>query len=363
MGSCNETRTRSQRYNTSPVIKPNYFTYQTEKFLCKIQSRSLGFGTGFLCKIPFTNKNNISGFLHALITNNNIIDNDDIAIGKSLLFYLGNEKYSIEIDNSRNIYINDKYNIIIIEINEKDKLKIDSFLEIDSNIYRDKLNEIFIGKSVYLFYFQNGKELKYSSGSMKNIDNNKYTFEHSCLCDIGSLGAPLMLLSNKKLIGMHKGINEVNYNKIGIFLKEPIEEFCKLYKNKGSNNMNYSRKNSSNKNKELNELNKNSNNKEYRKVNSIKNKSPKKNNIHENKENETKINLYFKLTNGKELNIEVKESIEFNKVIEQLHSKYLWLKNLKIIGFKYNGKQISKNKTVKENGLNNNSTILIFEEK
>ena len=330
-----------QRYNTSPVIKPNYFTYQTEKFLCKIQSRSLGFGTGFLCKIPFTNKNNISGFLHALITNNNIIDNDDIAIGKSLLFYLGNEKYSIEIDNSRNIYINDKYNIIIIEINEK-----------------DKLNEIFIGKSVYLFYFQNGKELKYSSGSMKNIDNNKYTFEHSCLCDIGSLGAPLMLLSNKKLIGMHKGINEVNYNK-----KEPIEEFCKLYKNKTSNNMNYSRKNSSNKNKELNELNKNSNNKEYRKVNSIKNKSPKKNNIHENKENETKINLYFKLTNGKELNIEVKESIEFNKVIEQLHSKYLWLKNLKIIGFKYNGKQISKNKTVKENGLNNNSTIIIFEEK
>ena len=61
--------------------------------------------------------------------------------------------------------------------------------------------------------------------------------------------------------------------------------------------------------------------------------------------------------------LDLTDIIEFNKVIEQLHSKYLWLKNLKIIGFKYNGKQISKNKTVKENGLNNNSTIIIFEEK
>ena len=361
MGICNETRTKSLRHNTSPVIKPISFNYQTEKFLCKIQSRTLGFGTGFLCKIPFPNKNDISGFLPVLITNNNIIDNDDIAIGKTLFFYLGNEKYSIEIDNSRKIYINDKYNIIIIEINEKDKLKINSFLEIDNNVYRDKLDAIFIGKSVYLFYFQNGKELKYSSGSMKNIDNNNCTFEHSCLCDIGSLGAPLMLLSNKKLIGMHKGINEVNYNKIGIFLKEPIEEFCKLYKNKASNNMNYSRKNTYNKNKEIN---KNSNNKEYRKVNSIKNKSPTKNINHENKDNGTKINLNFKLiSNGKELNIDVKDSIEFNKVIEQLYSKYLWLKNLKIICYNYNGKQISKHKTVKENGLNNNSIIIIVEEK
>ena len=363
MGICNYTRTKSLSYShsdNSKIYKVNSFHYQTDKFLCKIQSKTLGYGTGFLCKIPFLNKDNITNFLPILIINSNIIENDDIAIGKSILIYLGNEKYSLEIDNSRKIYINDKYNIIIIEINEKDKLKINSFLEIDSNIYKDKLNEIFIGKSIYLFYFQNGKDLKYSSGSMKNIDNNNFTFEHSCLCDIGSLGAPLMLLSNKKLVGMHKGINEVNYNRIGIFLKEPIEEFCKLYKSKASNNLNYIRKNTLNKNKEIN---KNSNNNEYKKNNSINNKSPKKNSNHEYRENETKINLIFKLINGKELNLEVKDNIEFNNAIELLYSKYTWLKNLKIIDFINNKKQITKNKTVTENGLNNNSIIIIVEKK
>ena len=360
---CNDSRTKSLNYsdsNNTKIKRQNSFHYQTEKFLCKIQSKTLGYGTGFLCKIPFPNKYDTTNFLPVLITNSNIIENDEIAIGQSLLLYLGNEKYLIKIDNSRKIYINDKYNIIIIEINENDKLKTNSFLEIDNDIYKDKLNEIYIGKSIYLFYFQNGKELKYSSGSMKNINNNDYTFEHSCLCDIGSLGAPLMLLSNKKLVGMHKGINEVKYNKIGIFLKEPIEEFCKFYKNKGSNNLNYSRKNTSNKNKEIN---KNSHNKEYTKINSINNKSPKKNNNHRGEENETKINLNFKLINGKELNIEVKDSIEFNNVIELLYNKYSWLKNIKIIDFIYNKKQISKNKTVKENGLYNNSIIIIVEEK
>ena len=224
MGTGNETRTKTlHNNNNSSTIKVNSYHYETEKCLCKIQSKIVGYGTGFLCKIPFLNKHDISGFLPVLITNNNIIANDDIAVGKSLFLYLGNERYSIEIDNSRKIYINDKFNIIIIEINEKDKLKINSFLEIDSDIYKDNLNEIFIGKGVYLFYFQNGKDLKYSSGSLRHIDINKNTFEHSCLCDIGSLGAPLMLLSNKKLIGIHKGINEASYNKIGIFLKEPIE--------------------------------------------------------------------------------------------------------------------------------------------
>ena len=78
-------------------------------------------------------------------------------------------------------------------------------------------------------------------------------------------------------------------------------------------------------------------------------------------ENEKEINLYFLFKNEKELYLDVKESFIFEKVIEQLNEKYLWLKNIEIKEYQFNKRKIDNKKSVKENKLKDNSTIYIIE--
>ena len=84
-------------------------------------------------------------------------------------------------------------------------------------------------------------------------------------------------------------------------------------------------------------------------------------NIENNVESSKEICLYFEFNNGKELYLDVEETYTFEKVIEKLNEKYLWLKNIEIKDYKINSISILKNKTVKENKLVDNSTINIIE--
>ena len=77
--------------------------------------------------------------------------------------------------------------------------------------------------------------------------------------------------------------------------------------------------------------------------------------------NDNNITLYFCFSNQKEIYLDVKETDYFSQVKKELYNKYSCLKNINIIGFVFNGANISENKTVKENGLKDNSQILIIE--
>ena len=157
---------------------------QMEKYICKIYlgNGKNGTGTGFFCKIPFQNK-----VLPVLITNNHILDENDIKNGKiiKLSIYDNNIKTNksnnevnneeikiIKIDNSRKKYTNpdNKIDITIIEIKSIDK--INYFLEYDKDIVNK--NEEFIkldykNKSIYILHYPNG-ELNVSYGI---INENK----------------------------------------------------------------------------------------------------------------------------------------------------------------------------------------------
>ena len=92
--------------------------YQMNNCVCKIYNKTEG--TGFFTKIPFKSK-----LLPVLITNNHVIDIDDIKNNKIINIYLNNDKEekTIRIDNNRLIYTNEKLDITIIEIKEnKDNL-------------------------------------------------------------------------------------------------------------------------------------------------------------------------------------------------------------------------------------------------
>ena len=112
--------------------------------------------------------------------------------------------------------------------------------------------------------------------------------------------------------------------------------------------------------KENNEMKKQSESKNTLNLNNTKNGYGKIN-IENNSEISKEICLYFEFNNGKELYLDVEESCSFEKVIEKLNEKYLWLKNIEIKDYKINSTSILKNKTVKENKLVDNSTINIIE--
>ena len=113
---------------------------QMEKSICQIKNENC-YGTGFFCKIPFPDKDN---FLPVLITAYHILHEEALnQIDKKIHITFENEQV-FELDlNKRIKYTNKKYDITIIEIKENDNIDMNSFLEIDDQIFKDNPNDLF----------------------------------------------------------------------------------------------------------------------------------------------------------------------------------------------------------------------------
>jgi len=215
---------------------PNIITYectkkiieQMEKSICKIKIGKQQ-GTGFFCKIPFPNKDNM---LPVLITNNHIVKADFLNNKNSKLSIDIKEKTEIkELDlNNRMKYTNEEFDITIIEIKEKNDIKC--YLELDDTILYDIVNNSnknkdFIDKTIYIIQYPES-ELSVSYGILENIYlDKKHNFKHKCSTKNGSSGSPILNMHNK-IIGIHKESYKNEYN-IGTFLNDAIKEFIKQY--------------------------------------------------------------------------------------------------------------------------------------
>ena len=200
---------------------------QMRKTICKIRIEKMQ-GTGFLCKIPFPDLNNM---LRVLITNNHIINRD--------LLFQKDAQISIDIReetdykvlnlNNRIKYTNEEFDITIIEIKDEDK--INSFLELDDVLIEDIImnhnkNKYLIDKTIYTMHYSEGT-LSVSFGVLDKIAEDKnYRFLHKCCTRGGSTGSPILNINSNKVIGLHCEGNKM-YN-IGKFLNYPIKEFIKL---------------------------------------------------------------------------------------------------------------------------------------
>jgi len=198
----------------------------SKKSIGKIKSNEQDIATCFFCAIPFPDKYNR---LPVLVTNNHVLKKEDITEGKIIRFSTNNEehKFEIKIDENRKKYTNEKYDITFIEIKkDTDNININSFLDIDDEIFEENYENLIVKKSVYLLHYPHGNLSEYSSGIMKGFFlDEKFSFRHSCQTQNGSSGSPVINLINHKVIGIHKGYKEnLKYN-IGTVLKDPINDF------------------------------------------------------------------------------------------------------------------------------------------
>ena len=161
------------------------------------------------------------------MTNYGIINENDYKENKILNLSLYDEKETITIDLGIEwkAYFNEKYNITIIELNEKDNIK--NSLELDNNLFQDNIETNYINKSIYILHYLNGKDANVSYGLIDNI--YKYNINHKCSIDKCSSGSPILNLQSKKVIGIHNE-GSIKYN-IGTLLKIPLNDFIKTKEN------------------------------------------------------------------------------------------------------------------------------------
>lgn len=76
--------------------------WMMKRTICKIKSNNESYGTGFFCTFSYNGNST-----RVLMTSNNILNNNDISIGKKIKFSVDNDKinYEIIIDELRKVYL------------------------------------------------------------------------------------------------------------------------------------------------------------------------------------------------------------------------------------------------------------------
>ena len=214
----------------TPITLPqmNKIIEQMNKSVFKIHKTGKGFfGTGFLCKIPFPNKYN---FLSFFATNYHVLGEDDLKDGCKVTININGKIKDIKINNTRNIYKNEKHDVVFIEIIDIDEININDCLDIDDIIMENditSLENFFTKKSIYIMHNPNGKDIVVSFGLSNNLLND--TLYHKCITYNGSSGSPILSLDNQKIVAIHRGsknCQNINEN-VGVLIKNPINEFLK----------------------------------------------------------------------------------------------------------------------------------------
>jgi len=145
---------------------------QMQNYICKIYKNG-GTGSGFFYKIPYTNQ---SKLLTVLITNNHVLNKNDLKNDSIIKYTLKEDKIirKIKIDkNKRKIYTSKELDISIIEIKENED-NINQFLEIDEELInqnKEYIETTYKNKSLYILYYPHGEDISVSYGIIDKIKN------------------------------------------------------------------------------------------------------------------------------------------------------------------------------------------------
>ena len=137
----------------------------------------------------------------------------------------------INLDPNRKIYSSKKYNTTIIELKESDN--INNYLELDENLFRNDIKDYYESQSIYILQYLFSGTASVSYGILNEF--NGFNFKHICFAESGSKGAPILNLSNNKVIGISIESKEnISFN-FGVILKDPIEEYKNMNVNMNMN--------------------------------------------------------------------------------------------------------------------------------
>ena len=179
---------------------------KAEKAICKI-ILSNGYGSGFFCRIPYTENNNL--LLPVLITNNHVLSRNIIESENNIELLIEDEIKNIPLNKPRKKWTNEKMDFTVIEILESDN--IDDFYYLDDNILKKKYsNNIYLNKKVLIFAINTNQKIGFSNGKIKKVLGD-YSFAYTCNTYKGCSGGCIINENNNCVIGIHRGeLKKVN---------------------------------------------------------------------------------------------------------------------------------------------------------
>ena len=191
MGPINREETDKLYLKESSMVK---FRYGEE-----LNGKLSNIGTGFFCKFNYKD----IPFEKALFTNNHILNDGDIQIGKKIkLEKLGKE---IVITKERKFYTDQKLDYTCIEILDEDNIK--NFFEIDSNIFNDI--DTLRNEEIFILQFPNDN-FSFSCSKILDFRGNKIV--HTAVDYNESTCSPIIRRKDNNLYNI-LGINYGKYTK------------------------------------------------------------------------------------------------------------------------------------------------------
>ena len=168
------------------------------KAVCEI-CISNGFGSGFFCKIPYTQNNNL--LLPVLLTNNHVLSKDDLE--NDIKIKIDGETKILSL-KGRKKWTNKEMDFTCIEIKEEED-NIHTFFNLDDKVlYKNYSNDCYLNQNVFIFAInKNDKQIGFSNGVIKN--NEDLFFAHTCNSFPGCSGGCIVNQFNNNVIGIHRG--------------------------------------------------------------------------------------------------------------------------------------------------------------
>ena len=199
------------------------YLQKAKKAICEIELIN-GFGSGFFCKIPYTEDNN--HYISCLITCNHVLSSDLIKKNNNINIIIDGQTKTISLFQ-RKIWADEKLDFTCIEIRENED-KIDTYYYLDDNaLKKNSSNECYLNQNVFIFGINKinyKKELAFSNGII--ISSRDSFFTYTCNTFPGCSGGCIINQYNNCIIGIHKGqlkIGNKNAVNEGIFIKEVVK--------------------------------------------------------------------------------------------------------------------------------------------
>ena len=126
-----------QEDNLLNIENAKKLSEKAKNSVCEI-IKNKGYGSGFFCKIKYSNNFNE---IYCLITNNHVITKDILINKKNIKIKLNNKSIEISLNLYRRIWTNEEIDFTCIEIIKEDNIiEIINPFEIDDNCYNINYN-------------------------------------------------------------------------------------------------------------------------------------------------------------------------------------------------------------------------------
>ena len=164
------------------------FAPQVKTSICEIIIPNGGFGSGFFCKIPYTENDNL--LLPVLITCNHVLNRDSI-ITKDVKIVIDGELKTIPLQQ-RKKWTDKDLDFTCIEIKEIED-NIHTFFNLDYIVLNyNYSNNCYLRKKVFIYGInENDKKIAFSNGLVKECRSN--CFAYSCNTYPGCSGGSLLI--------------------------------------------------------------------------------------------------------------------------------------------------------------------------